>query len=45
MADKLQKSEAIIDKYKKRFEEVGDLRRQLRVCAIFSISSCGSAET
>ncbi|TPX54803.1 hypothetical protein PhCBS80983_g05745 [Powellomyces hirtus] len=31
MADKLQKSEAIIDKYKKRFEEVGDLRRQLKV--------------
>ncbi|KAI8819574.1 HOOK protein-domain-containing protein [Fimicolochytrium jonesii] len=30
MADKLQKSEAIVDKYKKRFEEVGDLRKQLK---------------
>ncbi|KAJ3146694.1 hypothetical protein HDU86_008438 [Geranomyces michiganensis] len=29
-ADKLQKSEALIDKYKKRFEDVADLRRQLR---------------
>ncbi|KNC96680.1 uncharacterized protein SPPG_07893 [Spizellomyces punctatus DAOM BR117] len=31
VADKLQKSEAIIDKYKKRFEEVTDLRRQLKL--------------
>ncbi|KAI9002670.1 HOOK protein-domain-containing protein [Gaertneriomyces semiglobifer] len=31
MADKLQKAEAIIEKYKRRFEEVGDLRRQLKV--------------
>ncbi|KAJ3005129.1 hypothetical protein HKX48_000849 [Thoreauomyces humboldtii] len=30
MADKLQKSEAIIDKYKKRLDEVGDLRRQIK---------------
>ncbi|KAJ1553274.1 Protein Hook 2, partial [Cladochytrium tenue] len=30
-ADKLQKSEALIEKYKKRIEETGDLRRQLKV--------------
>ena len=30
-ADKLQKSEAMIDKYKKKLEEVGDLRKQMKV--------------
>ncbi|KAJ3183360.1 hypothetical protein HDU87_006679 [Geranomyces variabilis] len=29
-ADKLQKSEALLEKYKKRFEDAADLRRQLR---------------
>ena len=30
-AEKLQKSEAIIEKYKKRLEEAGDSKRQTKV--------------
>ncbi len=36
VADKLQKSENVMEKYKKKLQEGADLRQQLRVCGSFS---------